>query len=156
MHIIAESAIRVSGRTSAAVNLRIADTTRGRLARIGDDPQAIALRLRELDREWDIERAIETNASLAVLAGLTLGATVHRRFFALPAVVGSFLLLHALQGWCPPVPVLRRLGYRTSREIEDERRELLRRSAEQSEVHRHLPQRDLAPAQPALGAVEER
>jgi hypothetical protein len=30
-------------------------------------------------------------------------------------------LQHALQGWCPPVPVLRRLGYRTQPEIEEER-----------------------------------
>jgi hypothetical protein len=156
MGIIAESATRVSARTSAEVNLRIADTTRGRLVRIGDDPQAITLRLRELDREWDIERAIETNASLAVLAGITLGATVSRRFFALPAVVGAFLLQHALHGWCPPVPVLRRLGFRTAREIEDERRELLHRSAERHDAHRFLPPRDPAHAQPALAAAEER
>jgi hypothetical protein len=28
---------------------------------------------------------------------------------------------HALQGWCLPVPLLRRLGVRTQREIERER-----------------------------------
>jgi hypothetical protein len=28
---------------------------------------------------------------------------------------------HALQGWCPPVPILRRLGFRTAREIFEER-----------------------------------
>ena len=28
---------------------------------------------------------------------------------------------HALQGWCPPLPVLRRLGFRTQNEIERER-----------------------------------
>jgi hypothetical protein len=32
----------------------------------------------------------------------------------------SFLLLHSIQGWCPPVPVLRRLGVRTRREIDRE------------------------------------
>jgi hypothetical protein len=40
-------------------------------------------------------------------------------------VVGTFLLQHALQGWCPPVPILRRLGYRTAREIFEERLALL-------------------------------
>jgi hypothetical protein len=33
----------------------------------------------------------------------------------------GFLLQHALQGWCPPVPLLRQLGFRTSYEIEEER-----------------------------------
>jgi len=36
-------------------------------------------------------------------------------------VVAAFLFQHAVQGWCPPIPVLRRLGVRTSREIELER-----------------------------------
>ncbi|WP_407921819.1 hypothetical protein, partial [Corallococcus sp. AB049A] len=27
--------------------------------------------------------------------------------------MGSFLLQHGLQGWCPPLPLLRRLGLRT-------------------------------------------
>jgi hypothetical protein len=46
---------------------------------------------------------------------------VDRRFVAVPLVVTGFLLQHALQGWCPPLPVLRRLGVRTAREIERER-----------------------------------
>jgi hypothetical protein len=31
---------------------------------------------------------------------------------------------HAVQGWCPPIPMLRRLGFRTSFEIEEERQAL--------------------------------
>jgi hypothetical protein len=81
----------------------------------------IQLRLAELDHEWDIERTIEANASTIMLAGLGLGAFVDRRFFALPAVVAAFLLQHALQGWCPPVPILRRLGFRTQTEIDEEK-----------------------------------
>ena len=42
-------------------------------------------------------------------------------WFLLPAAVSGFLLQHAVQGWCPPIPVLRRLGFRTSFEIEQER-----------------------------------
>lgn len=84
----------------------------------------IALRLRELDREWDIERAIEANASALALTGIVLAAGADRRWLVLPGVVAGFLLQHALQGWCPPVPVLRKLGFRTSYEIEEERRAL--------------------------------
>ena len=85
------------------------------------NPEHIDARLRELDREWDIERVLETNASSLALAGVVLGATVHRRWLALPALVTGFLFQHAVQGWCPPLPVLRRLGYRTAREIAAER-----------------------------------
>lgn len=84
-------------------------------------PAAIEHRLAELDREWDIERALEANAAIAALIGVALGATADRRWFALPAVVAGFLLQHAVQGWCPPVPIFRRLGFRTEREIDRER-----------------------------------
>ncbi|MEY7848852.1 hypothetical protein AB7C87_06560 [Natrarchaeobius sp. A-rgal3] len=40
------------------------------------------------------------------------------------AVIAAFLRQHALQGWCPPIPVLRRRGVRTRREIDTERRAL--------------------------------
>jgi hypothetical protein len=33
----------------------------------------------------------------------------------------AFLVQHAVQGWCPPLVVLRRRGVRTRREIEEER-----------------------------------
>ncbi len=79
------------------------------------------MRLRELDREWDIERALEANAATLALAGAGLALSSDRRWAALPLVVAAFLLQHAVQGWCPPLPVLRRLGFRTVREIESER-----------------------------------
>lgn len=84
-------------------------------------PQDIDRRLRELEWEWDIERALETNASIVSLIGLALGAGVDRRFFILPAIVAGFLLQHGVQGWCPPVEIFRRLGVRTTEEIEAER-----------------------------------
>jgi hypothetical protein len=64
---------------------------------------------------------LEANAATVSLMGLTLGATVNRKWFLFPAVVAGFLLQHAVQGWCPPVPILRRIGFRTQSEIDDER-----------------------------------
>jgi hypothetical protein len=84
------------------------------------DAPRISARISELEREWDIERVLEANAASAALIGLALGATVDRRWFALPAAVAGFLLQHALQGWCPPLPLFRRLGVRTAREIHEE------------------------------------
>lgn len=116
---------RVPKHTPAEINKSIEQETEERIrACASQGPAAITDRLVALDHEWDIERAIEANAAILMLAGTTLGLTVDRRWLALPAAVGSFLLQHALQGWCPPVPVLRRLGFRTSREIEVERNAL--------------------------------
>ena len=87
----------------------------------GASAAQISERLQELDREWDIERALQLNASVIAGAGLLLGSRVDRRFLLLPVAVFSFLLQHALQGWCPPLPVLRRIGVRSTREIERHR-----------------------------------
>lgn len=113
---------RVPVNTCAATNEMIRHQTEQNIARYRNaSPATIDERLRELDAEWDIERTLEANAASVSLIGLVLGATVDRRFFALPAVVGTFLLQHALQGWCPPLPILRSLGIRTSYEIDYER-----------------------------------
>lgn len=82
---------------------------------------AIEARLRQLDREWDIERVLEANASSVLLVGLLLGTTVNRRWLLWPTAVGGFLLQHALQGWCPPLIWFRRMGFRTAAEIARER-----------------------------------
>ncbi|MHB8108465.1 MAG: hypothetical protein ACYDHW_00360 [Syntrophorhabdaceae bacterium] len=95
--------------------------TLNRLLYFADHPSEIEGRLYELDREWDIERMLETNAASFALIGIGLGVTVDRKWFALPAIVMGFFLQHALQGWCPPLPVMRRLGMRTQGEIEMER-----------------------------------
>lgn len=50
-----------------------------------------------------------------------MGLTTDRRWLALPPAVTAFQLQQAVQGWCPPLPVLRRLGFRTACEIEVER-----------------------------------
>ena len=83
--------------------------------------EVISRRIRELEKEWDMERVLETNASSLALAGLALGIVRNRAFLLLSGGVLSFLLMHALQGWCPPVPMLRRLGVRTRSEIEREK-----------------------------------
>ncbi|MBV6273776.1 hypothetical protein KVP09_12770 [Alcaligenaceae bacterium CGII-47] len=86
---------------------------------------AIRTRLGELDREWDVERLLEVNASTLALTGLVLGTKVNRNWLFLTGGVLVFLLQHGLQGWCPPLPVLRRLGVRTRGEIDREKYALL-------------------------------
>jgi hypothetical protein len=112
---------RVPLNTSEEINQRIARETNRRVNFYAANPIGIERRLRELDDEWDIERVLEANAASVAFAGTVLAATVHKRWLILPMLVTGFLFQHAIQGWCPPVPILRRRGYRTSREIETER-----------------------------------
>lgn len=112
---------RVREHTAGSVNERIRLTTDAYIEHYGRHPELIPRRLRELDEEWDIERTLEANAATLSLAGLVLGILVSRRFLLLPLIVAGFLLQHSIQGWCPPVPVFRRLGVRTADEILRER-----------------------------------
>jgi len=113
---------RVERHTQAALNEAILARTDQTLMRLQSAPEReLAEQLQTLDREWDVERALQTNAPVLCLLGLALGVAVDRRFLLLPAAVFGFLGQHALQGWCPPIPVLRRMGIRTLREIERER-----------------------------------
>lgn len=86
----------------------------------GQPQEAISQRIQELDREWDIERMLETNAAGLALTGLVFGM-VSRKWLLLTGAVLGFLLQHAIQGWCPPVPLLRRMGVRTRGEIDREK-----------------------------------
>jgi hypothetical protein len=116
------TATRVEQNTADEINARIERETIANITRVASGgPVAIAHRLDELDREWDIERTLEANAATIILIALGLGWSVDRRWFAFPIVVAGFLLQHALQGWCPPVPIFRRRGIRTEREINLER-----------------------------------
>lgn len=113
---------RVERNTQRELNELIRTQSDARLARL-ERGKAVELRARlaELDREWDIERVLQANASTLVILGSVLGAKVDRRFLLLPAAVLAFFAQHALQGWCPPLPILRRHGVRAAREIERER-----------------------------------
>jgi hypothetical protein len=120
--MIATTAERVSSNTRPDINAWIWHQTEEHMREIAAQGRgAIERRLAELDEEWDIERYVETLAPTFTLLGLTLGLTRDRRWLLLPFVVQTFFLQHALQGWCPPIPVLRGMGIRTMQEIERER-----------------------------------
>ena len=120
--MIAATNKRVPQQTAPKVNEAIRRRTQDNIARCAAGGlSTVNRRLAELDREWDIERLLEANAATASLVGLFLGATKSRKWFMFPAAISGFLLQHAVQGWCPPLPIFRRLGFRTSAEIDEER-----------------------------------
>jgi len=113
---------RIRANTADVVNERIdRQIEENVLTYRNKSPDQIRRRIWELEREWDIERMLEMMASSFSLTGIALGLTKGKRWLLLPAGVLSFLFVHAVQGWCPPLPVLRRLGFRTREEIDRER-----------------------------------
>ena len=115
---------RVPRHTATDVNRRIQQDIENSIRYYQKHKNQIAQRLQELDEEWDIERAIQANAAAVSLIGMTMGLLGRTRWLLVPIGVGGFLLQHAVQGWCPPIPILRRIGFRTSYEIEQERQAL--------------------------------
>jgi len=99
-------------------NAAIERQTRARIDYYAANPSLIDERLEEL-----------------ALTGSLLGLVKHRGFLILPIAVTGFLLQHAVQGWCPPMPVLRRLGFRTPREIEEERSALKAWRGDFEDIH---------------------
>lgn len=113
---------RVRESTRPELNARIDRDTEMRLhfyATAGGDE--IDDRIRELEEEPDIEQFLEANAATISVLGLAMGIAFSRKWLLVPALVGGFLFQHAVRGWCPPVPAMRRMGIRTRQEIEREK-----------------------------------
>jgi hypothetical protein len=120
--MLPNTATRVPEHTAEDVNNAIdRETAAGFGRRVGAGAQSIQKGLDELEREWDVERTLQTNFAVVTLAGLVLGALVDRRWYLFSAAAAGFMVQHALQGWCPPISVFRRLGFRTESEINHER-----------------------------------
>lgn len=120
VEMVSETETQAEENAAEEINRRIRRELEARICYYAQRVEEIDARLDELDREWDIERLLQTNAGILSLAGLTFG-TMHRKWFILPALAAAFLVQQAVEGWCPPVSVFRRLGIRTNREINHER-----------------------------------
>jgi hypothetical protein len=111
---------RVIENTAPQYNQDILHITENRIRYYAKHPEEIDQRLAQLNEEWDVERVLEANASALALGGIAL-SVFHKKYLFFSAAVLGFLHLHAQQGWCPPLPILRRAGVRTQTEIEYER-----------------------------------
>lgn len=112
---------RARRHTARSVLRRIDDETLDHLVEVEQKPDSASRRLEALDGEWDVDRTIEAEAATMGLIGLALGAFVRPAFLALPATVGAAVFLFGTRGLYPLLPIFRRLGIRTAREIERER-----------------------------------
>ena len=112
---------RIRDHTPTFVNDTIDTLTAASATRaLSGGRDAIVARLKELEYEWDADRAVVLN--FAIVGGLSslLGEKNQgwKMFFRTQQ---AFLLLHTVVGWCPPLSLFRRLGFRTWQEITSER-----------------------------------
>ena len=113
---------RVRENTAPEINQRLDNAARKRVEKYANlSAGELSRRIEELDREWDVERVLELNASVLAFSGLCLSIARNRKWLILPGLVLPFLFQHAVQGWCPPLPLLRRLGVRSRKEIDREK-----------------------------------
>ncbi len=104
-------------------NKQIRDKTICRIDILKNSNEAILSdRLEKPSQEWDTERFLETNAATFVLLSTFLGYKKSKQcWFLFTGTVEFFLLQHAIQGWCPLLPFIRKFGVRTAEEINNEK-----------------------------------
>ena len=118
--IAADTANRVADKTPQHVKDRIQYNTEASLLHFAQRLDDVEMRLNQLKEEWDIERALQTWAGFMISSTLLLGL-FKKRWRLVSMLAAGFLVMHSVNGWRPPVPLLRRLGVRTAREINRER-----------------------------------
>lgn len=112
---------RVRRYSSDAQNRRLDRETRERVLACADQPaESIERRLQELRCEWSVERYLQLNAAVVGLTTALLAVTHDRRWGIATCAALGFFLFHAIEGFDPPLPLLRRAGRRTRAEIERE------------------------------------
>ena len=110
----------LSRADSRAIDRRVEAAIGAQLRHCAGNRRRIERRLRELDEEWDLESVLEAQASLVASLGTMVGAVVNRRLPSVP-MAWSAALVRLAANRLPLPTVLRRMGLRTSREIEIER-----------------------------------
>lgn len=112
---------RVRKNTAEEKNTKIDNEIIRNIENYSKTPQLIAARIKQLDKEWDIERVLEINMSTLSIIGISLAVFVNIYWLILPSTVLLFFVQHAIQGWCPPIPVFRYFKVRTRPEIDREK-----------------------------------
>ncbi len=120
---------RIRRRTFSQVNEQIDSKTHDKMEHaIAGGRDAIIKRLHKLDREIDVERALL--GYFGVVGGVSLAFGRRRNMWRrVLRAQTSFLLMQSFVGWCPPLIMFRRLGFRTAREIAAERAALVEKLA---------------------------
>jgi hypothetical protein len=117
---------RVQQATRKTKNIKVNEKIQDNLVHYANEPEfVIRQRIKKLDKEWDTNRTLLVSGAVVALTGVVLALAVNKKWFWLTSAVASLAGEHLIQGWSPPVPILRASGIRTSQEIEKERQGLI-------------------------------
>lgn len=123
--MLAKTSTRVERHTNPHIKQRFHRRMITNIQRlIGADRHQIDQRMKHLDREWSVERVIEVEAPVMIGLGVTLGLLHNNKWFALSGFAASMVVLHNTRGSYPLLPLFQRLGFRSQKDIEDERNAL--------------------------------
>ncbi|HWQ80481.1 MAG TPA: DUF2892 domain-containing protein [Anaerovoracaceae bacterium] len=121
-NVLPATAQRVAAYTNPDVNEMIRGSTLENLKCLENAEEAeLSRRIQSLNAEWDMERFVEAKAAACVIGCSLLGMSKRKFWSFLTLIAGTFLLQHALLGWCPTAPVMRKMGIRTAEEISQEK-----------------------------------
>ncbi len=113
---------RVACNTQPDINDKIRQHTLQNLDKYkGSIEEVISEKIENLNAEWDTERVLEADAALMIMITAFLGFRHNRGWLLFTTAISLSLLSHALQGWCPSIPLIRKMGIRTSEEIYNEK-----------------------------------
>jgi hypothetical protein len=116
-------------------------------------PEVITERISALRAEWSIERFLQLNVAAVGLTTALLAVTRDRRWGIATCIGLGFFLLHATDGFDPPLPLLRQLGIRTREEIDREIYALKALRGDFDDVEPGTGAADPAQVEHAIGAV---
>ncbi|HML35917.1 MAG TPA: DUF2892 domain-containing protein [Bacillota bacterium] len=121
-NILPATTQRVAAYTDPDINDKIRTYTKDSLASMQDaDEEELSRRIQTLNAEWDTERFMEAEAAVCIMGCSLLGISRNKFWSFLTLISGIALLQYALLGWCPAMPVKRKLGLRTAEEINQEK-----------------------------------
>ncbi len=108
-HVLPPTEERVPLHTRTSDNVLIAVEAIARVKNhFNSPPSVITESIEKLESQWDIERVLEFNASALSLISFVLAWYLHSwKPLLFAFAIAFFLLQHAIQGWCPPVPIFR-------------------------------------------------
>ena len=113
---------RVKQARKNTKNIRNNEKIQDNLVHYANETESVIReRLKQLDKEWDTDKTLLITGATVAMTGLILALAVNKKWFWLTSAVASLAGEHILQGWSPPVPILRATGMRTKKEIEKER-----------------------------------
>lgn len=121
-NVLPSTTHRVATYTNPEMNDMIRSSTLEHLSLLENaGEEELTRRIQKINSEWDMERVVETKAAMCVMGCALFGIAKNKYWSFLTLIAGTFLLQHALLGWCPSAPVIRKMGIRTSEEINQEK-----------------------------------